>query len=66
MLALFNLTVSVIVVELKAYFLLSPIVIVMLALPSFSAVTMPFLSTLTMPELSFMNVTFNPSGLVVY
>ena len=56
----------VIVVELMVYFLSSPTVTVILAVPTFKAVTIPCSLTDTIPELSLMNVTFNPSGLVVY
>ena len=64
-LASFKLTLTATVVELKAY-ILSPTVIVTLAIPSFKAVTIPCSSTDTIPELSSANETFNPLGLVEY
>ena len=60
------LTVTVITVLLIAYFLPSPTLIVIFAVPFFKAVTVPFSETLIMPDSSGTKVTFKLAGLVVY
>ena len=59
------LTVTVIVVELIAWVLLSPTSKVIIVSPSFKATTVPFSSTDIIPELSTLYVIGKPSGVVV-
>ena len=65
-LASFKVTVTVITVLLMAYFLSSPTVMVIWAVPAFIAVTVPLSLIETTPDSSGIKLTFNPSGVVVY